>query len=675
MATYSAKLNSISRIKINIVKLIMDSCDLTFGVSPCTATGIECYNTFPTCGDQPNYDKVTKEYEFIDADLPLSIINNFYGKHPLIKMLQVIPSEIKDGETIVRRLKIQFYDDKNANDFGIDPYVENRASVQGSFWKKFIARNKNYKGRIIELREGFNDVAENDFELKFAGRIDNISIDKGVVTLEAVDLLRALKDIKYPLSKGIYLDEIFGDVLPADGQTEMLALRAQKYDYCERQDFVAPAIFSLIGADLGGSLVPATVYYYILIAYDARGNPIGKATGNYEVEVGENAIQISWTNVGNASYYRLFGRDFQNETQYWETAGNGYDDDGTAGTFGIPPGAAKRYYILSGTDPTNISDWNSINQIEVDVSDDSELPSSGYLMIGKEVVSYSSKSSNILLGMQRALFGTSPERHNEGDEVKILLNYTPDNAFTILDDLLTVVGKIPSAYIGDNFATYEAAGSDINVSARPIIKANNLADIYFDLVNIMDCLSWVGEDGKIEIIKHSENPPSYNYLSDEKNFILNSVTVNLNEESRFTRWGLYWNTIDPSKGIKESEAYSRFNLLVDADAESDAEYNDVVENIQHTVWLNDDSDVVADIVTFIDTLLAKRQTRTRDAQEIIEAEVELKDSNVMLGDIVKVTTNELQDKDGNNFSEVEFRVMRKEPIRNKIQLKLQRRFS
>ena len=91
-------------------------------------------------------------------------------------------------------------------DIGIDPYVSMRASVQGSFWRKLIARNPNYAGRRIRLYHGFYGLDAADFEQKFEGNIDSITIKEGGrVIVECVDLLKKLSKIEIPPKLNIKL--------------------------------------------------------------------------------------------------------------------------------------------------------------------------------------------------------------------------------------------------------------------------------------------------------------------------------------------------------------------------------------------------------------------------------------------------------------------------------------
>ena len=56
-----------ARIPVTVVELFLDTCANTFSIPPCTASGsagTECYNTFLTCQDTPNYINVSKTYRF-----------------------------------------------------------------------------------------------------------------------------------------------------------------------------------------------------------------------------------------------------------------------------------------------------------------------------------------------------------------------------------------------------------------------------------------------------------------------------------------------------------------------------------------------------------------------------------------------------------------------------------
>ena len=60
--TYLTKETAVTRAPISLVVIKPDYCANTFGVSPCTATGVPCYNTYKACADTPHFVKTTKNY-------------------------------------------------------------------------------------------------------------------------------------------------------------------------------------------------------------------------------------------------------------------------------------------------------------------------------------------------------------------------------------------------------------------------------------------------------------------------------------------------------------------------------------------------------------------------------------------------------------------------------------
>jgi len=194
MTTFSAELAAISRTPVTLAVMTLDYCGRTFGVSPCTATGTPCYNTFPTCKLKTAYLKSSKDYKFTSASAPLPFRA---GERPYLKNVKYLPTEIKDNLTINARITLVLHDEPDT-DVGIDPYVAQRASVQGTFWKKMLARNLNYKGRMMRIYQGFIGLAEAAFQLKWLGTIDNITLSGSEVKIEVRDLLKQLSDIEVP---------------------------------------------------------------------------------------------------------------------------------------------------------------------------------------------------------------------------------------------------------------------------------------------------------------------------------------------------------------------------------------------------------------------------------------------------------------------------------------------
>lgn len=181
---------------IYLVTLSMGYCSRTFGISPCLATGEKCFNTYPTCKYASAFNDAGKEYKFTSADVPVP----FDGVRPYVKSVKLLPTEITTTFTISGRVTVELRDEPEG-DVGIDPYVTSRTAfpnIPGTFWKKFLTRNRNYKNRILKVYEGWSGEAEGSYDLRWAGRMDNATYEQGVLKIEAVDFLKDLAKVEVP---------------------------------------------------------------------------------------------------------------------------------------------------------------------------------------------------------------------------------------------------------------------------------------------------------------------------------------------------------------------------------------------------------------------------------------------------------------------------------------------
>lgn len=186
----------LSYTPVKLAVLQLDYCGRAFGVAPCTGSGEPCYNTWHTCKVRSAYLRGTKDYEFTSTEAPLP----FPGPRPYLKSVTPLPTEIKDTLTVTGRLKVDLLDDPDT-DIGIDPYVTQRATwpaIPGTYFKKLLARNPNYKTRTLEYYEGYLGDLREEFVLTGVGSIENIKLKGGVATIEAVDRLKSLAAIDIP---------------------------------------------------------------------------------------------------------------------------------------------------------------------------------------------------------------------------------------------------------------------------------------------------------------------------------------------------------------------------------------------------------------------------------------------------------------------------------------------
>jgi hypothetical protein len=155
----------VGRQPITIIEMDLDFCNLTYSISPCTAsldspaTGTrKCYNTFKTCQDIENYDPSPKTYRFSEkvSNYPVGI-----NMIPCISNIRISPTKLDINGGLGQRETV----DITMSDFpfsdrwiGLDKYVNERnfdTENNGTFWGKFLARNPFYQGRSLRVRVGY----------------------------------------------------------------------------------------------------------------------------------------------------------------------------------------------------------------------------------------------------------------------------------------------------------------------------------------------------------------------------------------------------------------------------------------------------------------------------------------------------------------------------------------
>ncbi len=244
MPTFSEAQAAYKKTPITVMVMSMDFCALTYGTAPCGASGgSPSYNTWQTCKARTTYVRTLKDYAFSSSNVPVlrpDITGIGWGgfawgagpggklpvPRPYLFSVTYYPTEIKDSVTQTARVKAVLLDESD-DDIGIDPYVSQRSSVQGTFWKKFIARNESsYKNRMVCFYEGFLE-APDELKLRFCGKIDNASFDSaGRIVFEIVDYVKALKDMKFPAKTNAKLLADITDTATQMTLSEVTALDA-----------------------------------------------------------------------------------------------------------------------------------------------------------------------------------------------------------------------------------------------------------------------------------------------------------------------------------------------------------------------------------------------------------------------------------------------------------------
>ena len=209
------------------ITVYLDACSRVFSVSPCTATGEPCFNTWETCRDRPNYARVDKPISFCTAtaSMPSNLTDIPFlsgGTRGAVRERSGEPDPMRG---LGRRGSISVsLIDAVHDDVGIDPYVSSRSydpMERGTFYPKLKARFPYWKSRVIEWESGYIDPDDGlyypaNFQKK-TYIIDSTSYRRGSWGISAKDPLRLADDklSKMPRpSRGVLAEALAEDASP-----------------------------------------------------------------------------------------------------------------------------------------------------------------------------------------------------------------------------------------------------------------------------------------------------------------------------------------------------------------------------------------------------------------------------------------------------------------------------
>jgi hypothetical protein len=186
------------------VTVYLDQCEHAFSVSPCTATGESCFNSWETCRDRSNYSRLDKPISFCTATaaIPKNITDIPFlssGRRGAVNERSGEPDPMR-GMGRRGSITVSLIDAVH-DDVGIDPYVSQRAydpMERGTFYPRLKARFPFWKSRVIEWESGYLDPGDG---LYYAGNfqkktfiIDSVSNSRGRWNISAKDPLRLADD-------------------------------------------------------------------------------------------------------------------------------------------------------------------------------------------------------------------------------------------------------------------------------------------------------------------------------------------------------------------------------------------------------------------------------------------------------------------------------------------------
>ena len=530
-----------------VLEIKMDKCANVYGVSPCTAAagvGNECYNTYSTCQAKSTYFKTSQIIRFVSRGVlsPVGQTNLDYvapgymvagyvigPDSPLRPYLlgsvnAPVNLDFEAGLATRSNVSISLADETD-NDSDQDPYWATRpAKAGGTYWARWMARNKNYFGRTAKLRKGFN-ASPWDWNLFLDELyiIDNIAIENsGQVKITLKDPLKLtdMTTIPLPSSGAIQGDikaiENTGNAVAGGASTIMLATSASALD---------------------GYYNGMEVYIYANTGAGQR-----REVASYAGATRVATLGAVWSVVPDTT------------SAYQVSALKVTLDAGKGAQYADPSTSGKAEYIR----------------------------------INGEIIRYTVKTVDVLSwpdASYRAQFGSARGDHSLGDSAQLCRAFIDQSISAVITALLTESGVV-AGYISSSLGTevVQWYGSTFNITAclsAPEKSSSLIAEI---LKQIGAVMWWSPQTQKVEFKAIMPSVSVYPTFTDEANIMQGSLSIKNLDNLRITQAAINYAQRDATSSLSEPRSFQRMDVIVNLDAQSDNEYGDVRPMLVSSRW-------------------------------------------------------------------------------------------
>jgi hypothetical protein len=290
-----------------------------------------------------------------------------------------------------------------------------------------------------------------------------------------------------------------------------------------------------------------------------------------------------------------------------------------------------------------------------------QYPASGRAVIGSEVIDYT-RAGDVITPTARAIGGTQLSTHSQGDtfqQVLSLQGLRPDDALRLI---LTQDTQIDTAPIPTE--KWEAETTRWLPSMRinaDITKPTAVSDLVSELAVLGISVWW--DDVSQEIGMKINRPTDGDVIHEFSDSNIISLRQEAREDERLTEVAFFSVQDDVTKSRTDEDNYNVVVLTVDADAKRDDRYGDTKIRKIFCRMLNGGAQ------STISVLSLRLLSRFNNAPNRITLEVDARNGDVALTDVVRLRSRLVTDETGQPI-ETLFQVVQRREVEagNKIEL-------
>jgi len=288
---------------------------------------------------------------------------------------------------------------------------------------------------------------------------------------------------------------------------------------------------------------------------------------------------------------------------------------------------------------------DSATSFELANAVEADYPASGTVRINDELMTYTARATSAngieLTGVTRGTDGTTAAEHSAEDAVQECLRYTSASVDTILSDLLTTYGGIPSSYLDTaNWATEVGEYLSLYNLSTVVSEPTSVAELVSQVQIQAGCFIWWDERDalvKLKAIRGIDaEPPT---ITAEANILAGSFSLTEKPRERASRVWVFFDHRNYVDSLTDADSYRQQSVFADLNSETDELYGEPSIRKIFANWLQTGA--------LADTTASKIITRFVDVPAQCKFRMDAKDRTYWVGDTITISHHMDVDAYGN----------------------------
>lgn len=250
-----------------------------------------------------------------------------------------------------------------------------------------------------------------------------------------------------------------------------------------------------------------------------------------------------------------------------------------------------------------------------------EYPTSGYLTIDKETMSFTRSGDTLTL--TRAQYNTEAKAHNADATVQVAYQKN-DQVHEIVYDALVTYAGIDSSFVSTSAWQSEVDTYLSGLLDGIITKPMDVNKVLRELADDMPHYLWWDEKQQLIQLTALKSPPeTANTLNMDNNFIEDSVVFRDEVDMRISTVFVHYGQINPNEKINEPSNFEQTYARIDTNSIS--KYGSSEVKVVYSRWINNSNTAAAR------QLAALYGRRFADIPRAVEFKLDPKDSDLWIG--------------------------------------------